>query len=230
MTRFQGQSNAYDIPNNVIYMGDLLFSWDIGDPITVFTLGGTTVPTLAVDGRIKLYEATNANDQPSWCYITIPNTKGRAALIFHAIISKQADDTSTDNISFALQIGPNPGAPGIPIGMTYWVDGSVPRSNLLWRNLAAAGTTLNIVFNPTAGVEYAVDLLMTDKEIIVLVNNVKLTSILINTLGNATLSAHPLKDWFTADKQILLWVRHDAGQVSHYRVRDIRVSRLVGQS
>jgi len=227
MPKYNGRFVVKDIANGRQYLADLLYQFELGDSLAGWTLGGTTFPTIAADGQIDLFENTNLADQPCYAYITIPNTIGRVISILHVKITKQSDDTSLDEISFQIQIYPVAGLAG-PCGMNYRVDSSVPRSKLYWNNLIAQGTNVNITFVPLSSTEYDINLVMTDKDIVVIINNTRLASIPINCIGNAPLSVQPAIVWNSSNKQVMLYVRHDAGQISHYRVRDIKVGRLVG--
>jgi len=228
MPKYVGQSNAYDIPNNIIYMGDLLYAWDVGDDLTGWVLSGNTNPTIAVDGRIRLYDATGGGGTSAG-YFELPNTKGAFLGIVNIKFTRMLDDTSVHQFMFALQFSAHPVVTGgICINFNS-IGGTV---ELRWINSNYQGVVSSVVgVAPVAGTEYALSIVMGPNKIIFLLNGAKIGEILIgNTGGACPLSATQLRDHFAQNKKVHLYASHAGGQVSHIRVRDIRVSRYVGQS
>jgi len=224
MPKYVGQSNAYDIPNNVIYMGDLLYAWDVGDPLTGWTLGGITVPTIAADGRIRLYDNTPAGGSSSG-RIVIPNTLGELLCILHFKATRMIDDTSTNDNSLYCGL-----ADSVPAGGALWnYRALAPTMWGMWRN-PTLGYSASMSRILTQGQEYSLDIVKTAKEIVWLIDNVKVLETPVGVKGTAPLSSTPQNFMRTTLKYVNFYVDHAAGQVSHWRVRDIRVSRLVGKS
>ena len=228
MPKYVGQSNAYDIPNNIIYLGDLLFAWDVGDDLTGWTLGGTTVPTIAVDGRLKLYDNSVAALSNSMCRIVIPNTMGQLYCIFKCKITQMADDTSTDDRKVVIQI--DPGTVNENGHIYLYNKGTNSSTHRFWNTSYLGSGTIGLAWVPVAGIEYELSLIMTPKSLIMLINGVMMDSIPISNKGTAPSSLTPLADWLKTNKTIQFFVRHLANEVSHYRIRDIRVSAYRGQS
>ena len=227
-SRYRGESNAYDTANNKVYLGDLLYSFPLGSDLTGWTLAGNTVPTIASDGQIDLFDNINLANQTSEGYVTIPNTKGAFLGIFHCKFTKQADDTSGSNVQFLAMLNQS-GAPVTGIGYQY--DSAI--ITLHWKGQVGFGTTRVLgagVGVPVASREFALDMLFTPSYIVYLLDSVLLGTIPVGEIGNSPLPDAQTKSWFANDKRVYFQVRHNAGQVSHYRVRDIRVSRLVGTS
>ena len=223
MVKYVGQSNAYDIPNNIIYLGDLLFSWDTGDSLVGWTLGGNTVPTIAVDGRMRLYDAT-AGGGNSNAYYTIPNSKGALWHVVSAKLTRMVDDTSTDSRAMIFQFG---GVTSFDRGHEWAHRGTSNQILYAWLNQGAVGALALASDVPAAGVETRIDLVLTPKGVIFLADGVQKYQFPVSM---SPLSPSALQSDFAGDKVIRFQVGHAAGQVSHWRVRDIRVSRLVGQS
>jgi len=221
-SRYVGESNAYDIANDKVYMGDLVWSWDVGDPLADWTLGGTTSPTLAPDGQLDLFDNINAANQTSECYVAIPNTIGGMWAILHCKFTMQTDDTSTDGVRFIGQISSSTTAQR---GLVFQVNPVA--SNIRWYANTGAGPNANMTFVPVAGQEYVLDLVVSSSEVIIMVNNERFGSF---PTGMGNLPLTPLVSWNSSNKIIYFYARHDAGEVSHFRCRDVRVSRLVGVS
>jgi hypothetical protein len=204
----------------------MIWSWQVGNDLTGWTLGGATVPTISADGQIDLYDATNLANQTSSAYFTLLNTLGQLYCIFHCKFTRQADDTGADDYEFLAQI-----APIISAGRGLYWRGSNAVSYHVWYNNNYGGNSVALTYPaPVVGQEHDLSIILTPKSSIVIMDNIKINEILTSNIGGAVLSATPYNDWLTANKTINFFVRHQAGQVSHYRVRDIRVSRLVGVS
>ncbi|GAG01505.1 unnamed protein product, partial [marine sediment metagenome] len=198
-SRFVGESNAYDIQNNKIYMGDLLWSWDVGLDLSDFTLGGTTIPTIAPDGQIDLFDNIGAGGV-SQCGRIINNTMGLFYAVLHFKFTKQAGDNST-SVPFAAQVGL--GAL-VVTGMGFWAGNLTPTaSRISYRTTAYGGNLLDTSMGtPVIGQEYTVDLILTPKEYILLVDNVRLHSILNSNIGTAPPNITPFGQLMTANKRI----------------------------
>jgi len=223
--RFVGQSNAYDIPNNIIYLGSLEYAWDVGDSLVGWTLGGTTVPTIAVDGRMRLYDNINAADQSSSAYITIPNTLGKLFMILHVKFTRMIDDTSTDDYAlyFSLNLS------GASTGIAHRYRPGVS-NYLVYADSTGLGNLVSFAFVPVAGQEYALDVVVSPSEVILFIDNVRRASVPLSSKGSSQMSNHPRQQFLSYNKRAFFWVRHDAGEVSHYRLRDIRVSEYRGKN
>jgi len=227
MPRYRGESNAYDIANNKIYRGDLLFAWDVGDTLTGWTLSGGTLPTIALDGRINLYEAS-AGANSIDVYYDIPNTMGQFYGIANMKFIIMGDDTSTNAFAFAGQLSAYSVVTG---GLCVNFNNVVSLADIRWINSSYTGSMvsgISAVIN--RGTEYTLSLIISPDKTIALLNNVKLGEIPISNKGTCPMNATQLKDHFAQTKKIHLYAGHAAGQISHVRVRDIRVSRLVGIS
>ena len=224
MPKYVGQSNAYDIPNNVIYMGDLLYAWDVGDDLTGWLLGSTTPPTIAADGRLRLYSATPAGGGSS-AQIVVPNTLGELLCIHHFKLTRMIDDTSTSFAAFYSGLSDN-----VPNGGLLWRYSATPSMWGMWWNYGTLGYAANMSRILTPGQEYSLDIVKTPKSVIWLIDNVKVLETPVGVKGTAPLSSTPLNFWRTINKYVNFYTAQAAGQVTHYRVRDIRVSRYVGQS
>jgi len=225
VVRYTGQSNAYDIPNNIIYLGSLEYAWDVGDSLVGWTLGGNTVPTIAVDGRMRLYDATPGGGSSS-AAIVIPNTKGQMLTVINFKFTRMLDDTST-GVAFAFHIS---SITTVVNGMGWYTTNAL--SNFAWRNSNYGGSlnAFTVPFAPVAGVEYSCSLIKTSNAVMVLINGELKATILVSAKGSAPLANTPLNDFMADNKNIVFYTAHGAGEVSHYRVRDIRVSRQVGKS
>jgi len=223
-SRFVGESNAYDIANNITYLGDLVY-YNPGDNLTGWTLGGATSPTISADGQIDLFDNTNLANQASYCYYTLPNTNGQFFNIFHVKFTKQSDDTSTDSSRFIVAISSTTITPSSGHQLADKVAGTYHP----WLNSAGVGVNNLTTFALSASIEVNLDLVMTSKHALILLDNVLYDIIEIGNDGGANLGATPNMDFKGDNKILWLWVRHDAGAVSHFKVRDIRIARCVGQ-
>jgi len=225
--RYVGQSNAYDIPNNIIYLGSLEYAWDVGDSLSGWTLGGTTVPTIAADGRMRLYDATPGGGSSNLYYPL--NIRGNLNAILHFKFTRMLDDVMVAPYSFAGVI--ESWLSANPAGAWYQVADFVRRLN--WTDTGFTGTyraTVPALPMPTPGVEYAVDVVMTPTNIILLIDNVKYASIAMSERGSSPLSRTARQDYFGNLKSISFGIVNGVAGVSHYRIRDIRVSAYRGQS
>ena len=226
MVKYVGQSNAYDIPNNVIYLGDLLYAWDVGDDLTGWTLGGTTVPTIAVDGRMDLNALNGAGNGISSAYILVPNTLGEFLGIIHAKMTRMIDDSSTYNYDGSLWLGDNV----FTGGMIQHYDPATPTMWCRWYS-PGGGVVTNSGRPLTAGQEYSVDIVKTAKDIIYLLNNTLIASTPVSSKGTVTsLPQLPQLYWRQTQKYIGIYMRANINERTHWRVRDIRVSRYVGKN
>jgi hypothetical protein len=182
-----------------------------------------------MDGQIDLYDATNLNDQPSFANYTLPNSVGGGYYIIHCKFTRMLDDSSTDILGFIITFRPLGGAMNVTNGAGYWYNQSAGTTSTFWNNTYDVGTNINVT-NPPIGAEQALDIVVTPKDVIYIMNNIPIASFPTGKKGTAGLTNTPIRDFFSYQKNILFWTRHDAGQISHYRIRQARVSRLVGIS
>jgi hypothetical protein len=212
-----------------VYLGDLLYSFPLGSDLTGWTLGGNTVPTIAADGQIDIYDAVNLANARSVCTYTIPNSAGQFYGIVHFKLTRQNDDTSFDDYSLVVQIS---SSTVFSIeGLSYKFNSAGPSAGLYWSNRSGGGgTSLAIAFTPVIGTECEIVLLITPTHVIILANGILQGRVPIGQTGTCLLSETQIKSWCEANKVIYINARHQAGQVSHYRIRDIRVSAYRGTS
>jgi hypothetical protein len=222
-SRYKGESNCYDIANHKVYLGDMIYSWGRGDDLTGWTVVGATISS---DGQMNLYDATPGGGAAQ-AYITLPNSAGEFRATVSCKFTRQSDDNSA-SVAFASHLCPV--TTSVVNGMGWYTSNAA--SFLAWRNMNYGGSLngFTVPFAPQVSVEYQFDIIMTDKMILLLINNILMASISVSTIGSAPLSSTPASDFRTANKVFILYTAHGAGLISHYRVREIRVSRLVGVS
>jgi len=224
MPKYNGRFVVKDIANGVQYLADLLYQFELGDTLVAPWILGGTVPTIASDGSIRLYD-NGAGVGSSLAQYPMANTKGEFLGIIHFKITRKADDTSLD--PYALYAGLSADAVGNS-GIIFWRNGA---ANVLgaWNNALPAGsTTLIIVGTLTAEQEYVVDTVITSEQVIFIVDGIRRGAISRSTRGTAPLPTNQNQVWRAGSKMVILYAGHAAGQVSHYRVRDIKVGRLAG--
>ena len=221
-SRYVGEFVVVDKTNGVQYLASKDWSWDIGNDLTGWILAGT-VPTIASDGRIELFDNA-AGIGSSQGYISLPNTTGEFLGMIHFKITRMVGDTS--NYAYSLFCG--------LLADAAYSSGIIFRLVLLpvygaWYNNGQIGVDVTLSGGLTSGVEYAVDIVITPSEVIYLVNNVRLGSTPRSAKGAITsLSATQNQAWRAGQKRVAFFAGHGAGQVSHYRVSDIKVGRLAG--
>jgi hypothetical protein len=227
MVRYSGEFVVQDTAGAKKYLADLLYGWDIGDDLTGWTLGGTTIPTIATDGWIRLYDAVPGAGTTSGFY-PMPGSMGEFMGVFHFKVIRKADDTSLE--LFSLFCGITADAL-LNSGMNFQCAAVAPLGMKGdWFNANIAGVTLPLtaVVMPTE-TEYTIDIIMTQNDVIFLVNGVRLGSIPRSNKGTITsLSEHQNREWRAGLKRACLYSGHAAGTVSHHRIHDIKVGRLVG--
>jgi hypothetical protein len=222
-SRFVGEANAYDVTNGRVYLGDLCYSWGLGDSLAAFTLGGTTAPTLSMDGQIDIYDATPAAGSSSYLRILLPNVSGEFLSIVHFKMTRHIDDTSLSNINyFAIMDATTTG------GLGYNYDGSTPTLYRMWSNSVGGGTLGSIAYPLVASQEYVFNIVKTPSKILFIMNNVLVSSLAVSVKGSSSMSLTPQQSWRAMSKYLIFYISHQLNQISHYRVREIRVSKLVG--
>ena len=220
-SRYKGEFVVKDTTNNRQYLADLIWSWSKGDGLTGWTLGGTTLPTIAADGQIDLYDAT-AGGGTSFLNVTIPNTNGNLWGVLRVKMTRQVDDTSLSNTAATSQI--------YSTGGTGEVAAYISHTTNQIRKYWKAGTVGYDVVGPAglvpqSGVEAEISVILSPKGPVWLFNNVLLGTV---PLGMSQPLRSALQLWCDGNKKVQFYVEHTSGQVSHYRVHDIKVGRLVG--
>jgi len=222
-SRYAGEFVVKDIANNRQYLADLLWKWDVGDDLTGWTLGGTTVPTIVANGRIDIFDNT-AGAATSFAYRQFANSSGRFDVVISFKFTRMNDDTLV-NVAFTAQWTPTL---NVANGFAFYTAAGT--SYIAWRNNNYGGS-LNVfasAFAPVIGVEHQCDMILTPTTALIMVDGVLRAEIKRSNKGTAPLSATPEQDMNAVNKIFEIHCGHAAGQVSHFQVRDIKVGRLVG--
>jgi len=227
-SRYVGEFVCRDISAGRQFLCNKIWSWSKGDGLTGFVLAGTTVPTIDAQGRINLYDAV-AGAGNSGLYITVPNTRDIYYVLSFKLM-KQVDDTSTPNLAFNCYIaGSAPGMATTPGHGYYTRPAAVNSAHHWWTSLGGGtGPSNSPAFLPVAGVEYQICLILAPNEVLLIVDGVLLSTLYFGAQG-VGLSLTPRMDWLKGNKTIDFDVQHNAGQVSHFTVHDIKVGTLAGQ-
>ena len=226
MVRYRGEFVVKDIANGRQYLADLLYQFELGDSLAAPWILGGTAPTIASDGSIRLYD-NGAGAGSSQGNIIIPNTLGEFLGILHMKITRKVDDTSVDTYSLYCNLTADA---SLNSGVVFRNVASLPSVNGGWFNSVPAGVYLTLIAGAMATeTEYNVDLIVTQSEVIFIVNGVRVGSTPRSNKGTITaLPSHQNQVWRSGQKRVSLYAGHGAGTVTHYRVRDIKVGRLVG--
>jgi len=229
-SRYNGRVVVEDKQNNKKYLGDLVY-YNPGDNLTGWVLGGTTQPTIGSlpSGLpcFDFYDNINLANQTSLTYIMLPNTGGLFYQICSFKFTKQLDDTSTDIYEFAGQIGAS-----TSVGRGHGYSHRVASTRYYWLNATGLGLDQNIttLFPAIAGQEQEIVLIITPKNTILMGDGDRIASNYTFISGASPPGATPFLDFLKDNKVIYFYARHDAGEVTHYKVRDITVARLAGVS
>jgi len=229
-SRYVGEFVVKDIANDRQYLADLLWKWDVGDDLTGWVLGGTTPPTIAPDGQIDIFDNTPAAFSNTLAIFTLPTLSlGPCYHIFTCKFTKQIDDTSVDNQHF--NAGINTTAVLFSGGLMMMVSNLAGATYLDWTNQGGDLLRSNFfVVLPTAGVEYRMATILGPTTVQCLWEGRKLGEIPTgSSVPGAQINLRPYQNWLSRPfKYIVMGGRHRLNEVTHYRVRDIKVGRLVG--
>jgi hypothetical protein len=219
MPRFTGRFVTKDIANDKQYLADLLFGWDVGDDLTGWTTGGNTVPTIAANGKIDLYEASAGGGiWKSWLYRTIPNTMGKMNYVLEFDVTMMADDFG----SFLELIVAGSTAPNL--GTWYFWQPSI-----MYYTSSGCSTQRNLAFNFVVGTEYRFAIIFSQEGFTLLINGVRQGFIPASEIGvGGNLSATQLKELFAGNKTIQFYTEHLNLERSHWQIRNVKFGRLVG--
>jgi len=223
MVKYSGRFVVKDIANNRQYLADMLYGWNVGDNLTGWTLADTTIPTIAADGTIRLYDNT-AGGGGSSLYYPI-NIYGNLWTVLSFKFTRKADDVIVAPYDFNGVI--EPWLSANPQGARFDFTDFTRRMD--WISGGWLGTYQAIPFAvPTPETEYQVALIIHPRDVICIIDGIWMGNIPIGRNGNAPLSLPPLQYYRANPKSISFDAHHGAGGVNHYRIRDIKIGRLVG--
>lgn len=226
-SRYSGRFVISDFQNNKKYLFDLRYLWDRGHDLSDWVLNGTTNPTIDAAGNIDIFDNINLALQSSSMAHPLPNTKGDVPVCFCAKVTRQADESSTNGVAFNMAIDHVAG-PWTIRGHGYIYDKAAPPSEHHWMSQSGQGYQANVTFNPTINVEHDICLIIAKPRVLLIVDGVLIDS---GPYGYKY-SSGPIvyQDWNSDNKNLKLYARHDAGEISHWKVRDIRAGVLAGVS
>jgi hypothetical protein len=226
-SRYVGRFVVEDVRNSKKYLFDLRYRWDRGHDLADWVLDGTTNPTIDAVGNIDMFDNINLANQSSSMAHPLPNTLGDQPVCFCAKVTRQADESSTDGLAFNIAIDHIAG-PFTIRGHGYAYDKSGPPSEHHWMNQFGQGYEGIVAFNPAVNVEHDICLIIAKPNILLIVDGVLVDS---GPYG-FRYGGHEIvyQDWNSGNKNLKLYARHNAGEVSHWKVRDIRAGMLVGVS
>ena len=228
-SRYSGEFVISDTQNNRQYLFDLRYRWDQGCVITDWFLAGTIVPTVDANGYIDMYNNINADDESVAMSYNIPNSVGGVPMAFCARVTRQSDESSTDGSAFLIAIDHVLG-PFTIRGHQYIYDktGGPNQPKHKWMNQFGVGYQKTITFKPQFNVEYDIALIINQPYVSLIVDSALLDEAPYGYRGGGYGLLPQV--WCSNNKNIKLYARHMAGEVSHWKVRDIRAGALVGVS
>jgi len=231
-SRYKGEFVVKDITNNRQYLADLLFSWDVGDNLSAWSLAGNTLPTVASNGWMDFYDNTAGRGYSAARTTSIRAGQGEMPIALSCKIRRMPDDSSTDGMKFCA------GLTGYDVVWGSFNIGfsirDIQNLQITYQAIPWVGSVDRFRYNfpvPADGTEHIVQLFRDTEKIGVIFDGVLLSppSFILNVeTGNSAMSYTPHHYYCLSYKYPYFWCRHNAGEVTHFQVRDIKFGRLVG--
>jgi len=232
-SRYVGEFVEKDITNGVQYLADLVWSWDIGCPLSDWNLAGTTPPVIAANGKLELLENSPGIHSTSYCWSPYFSLKGEFYAVSTFRFQRMNDDTSNDNMAFYGNMGYWQG--WVYRGQSIGLAPFVPTVYYTGNNDLGVSGALGGVATIMPGETHKMTFIRSPEKVIFLMDDKFGTSYPIGAKGTAPPGDTPCLHWrqggptFSGGKLMQFYCRHDALETSHFQVWDIKVGRLVGQ-